>query len=135
MPRVMITGSREWRDGNVIAEAFTVFERAHSDGTPWVLIHGDARGADRLGAHAARELGWAVLGFPAEWSRYGRAAGTIRNIQMLDESPDFVLAFPTSSSRGTWHAVKEAEKRRIPVTVYNETGSPPWSDTIGRLGY
>lgn len=48
-----------------------------------LLLHGDARGADQSIDRAARQLGWAVQAVPADWQRLGRAAGPIRNRQLL----------------------------------------------------
>ena len=55
--------------------------------------------------------------FPADWDTYGKQAGFIRNIQMLDEKPDLVIAFQKNASRGTQHTINEARKRGIPVEV------------------
>ena len=48
-----------------------------------LLLHGGARGADRLIEQAARSLAWPVEVIPAEWGRYGRAAGPLRNGLLL----------------------------------------------------
>lgn len=60
-----------------------------------VLIHGDARGADRVSQLWAERLRVPFLPFPANWKDHGKAAGPIRNTQMLDEGePNLVVAFP-----------------------------------------
>jgi len=72
------------------------FDREHGPIT--VLIHGGANGADRLADQWARGHGINVQVFPAEWTRLGKAAGPIRNEQMLVEGkPDAVAAFPSNS--------------------------------------
>lgn len=81
------------------------------------VIHGDARGADLLAAAAAMRLGFGVRAFPANWKLHGRAAGPIRNLQMLDERPDKVIAFHDGRSRGTQHTIDEARRRGIPVEI------------------
>ena len=59
------------------------------------------------------------IAMPAEWDKYGRSAGPIRNIQMLDMKPVLVLAFYNKvESKGTSHTVTEAKKRRIPVKIF-----------------
>lgn len=50
------------------------------------LIHGGARGADRAVAEAGVQLGWPVLAVPAQWQRYGRGAGMLRNGRMLEQA-------------------------------------------------
>lgn len=81
------------------------------------VIHGGARGADMQAGVYARALGFDEKVFPADWRGKGKAAGIIRNLQMLDECPDLVLAFQRSGSTGTQHTINEARKRGIPVEV------------------
>ena len=47
------------------------------------LFHGGARGADAAIARAAHQLGWPALALPVAWERHGRAAGPIRNRELL----------------------------------------------------
>lgn len=78
------------------------------------VIEGDAHGADRLAWRWAVANGVPVEKFPANWRRDGRAAGPIRNQQMLDEGrPDIVVAFP--GGRGTADMVRRARKAGIPI--------------------
>jgi hypothetical protein len=60
-----------------------------------------------------------VRAFPADWNRFGPAAGPIRNRLMLDENPDLVIAFHSdlSNSRGTADTVTEARSRKITAEV------------------
>jgi hypothetical protein len=55
--------------------------------------------------------------FPADWRGKGRRAGILRNLAMLDDEPDRVLAFQRNGSRGTQHTIDEARRRGIPVEV------------------
>ena len=85
---------------------------------PSVVIEGGARGADRLAAKVAHELGIKVLEFPAQWAKFGRSAGYRRNHQMLIEAkPDLVVAFPLGVSRGTWNMVHISREAGVPVRV------------------
>ena len=87
------------------------------------VIEGEARGADYLARLAAEELGIRVLPFPAEWKKYGKRAGSIRNQRMLDEGkPNFVLAFHNDigNSKGTRDMVKRARKAGILVEIISE---------------
>jgi hypothetical protein len=79
------------------------------------LLHGGARGADRLIAQAARSLAWPVEVIPAEWGRYGRAAGPLRNGLLLRRALEvanpaqasvLVIAFPGAA--GTASLVRQA---------------------------
>jgi hypothetical protein len=85
------------------------------------IISGMAKGAD------SAAVDWAVVNwckvheFPADWKKYGRAAGAIRNQQMLDEGkPDVVIAFP--GGRGTAHMVKIAKAKGVKTIVVDRSG-------------
>ncbi len=85
-----------------------------------VIIEGEAEGADLLARDVAEVMGFTVEPYPAEWKRYGRAAGPIRNRQMLDEGqPDLVLAFHAdiAASTGTADMLGQAKKRGIPTRL------------------
>lgn len=79
-----------------------------------MILHGGARGADRLADIIARALGFEVEVYPADWT-LGKYAGILRNLEMLDSKPDLVIAFWDGSSRGTKHTMDAAFKRGIPV--------------------
>lgn len=79
-----------------------------------VLIHGCAVGVDRWSGQWAYNHRITVREFPADWQKHGKAAGPIRNQQMLDEGkPDLVIAFP--GGRGTADMVNRAKKAGVKV--------------------
>jgi hypothetical protein len=73
---VLVTGQRHWNDYKQLA---IELEKYHPTG----IIHGAAAGADTLANIWAINNNVSVLAVPADWKRYGRAAGMIRNEQML----------------------------------------------------
>ena len=85
------------------------------------LIHGDAKGADRMSEQVLTGYfrgGFEVERYPANWEKYGKAAGHIRNKQMLDEGkPDLVIAFLAKDSRGTKNMIEQATKAGIPAKI------------------
>jgi len=87
------------------------------------LIHGDAIGADRLSEEVLKGYfkgGFVVERYPADWEKYGKEAGPIRNKQMLDEGkPDMVIAFRLQNSRGTQNMIDQATKAGISVKIVN----------------
>ncbi len=116
--RILICGSRDWIDYDAILREV----HARCDEISHV-ISGTARGADTLGELAAKACKIPVVRFPANWKRYGRAAGPIRNQQMLDEgNPDEVWAFSPDlrKSRGTKDMVHRATKAGVTYHVFNE---------------
>src|SRR6266576_1753918 len=103
--RVLVCGDREWTASEPIA---TLLNLCPPD---TVVIHGAARGADAIAGRLATELGFEVQPYPADWNKHGKAAGPIRNSQMLSEGqPDEVHAFHNNveASRGTKDMVEKA---------------------------
>lgn len=86
------------------------------------IISGGARGVDQTAEAAAREYGHGVTVFAAEWDRYGKAAGFIRN-QEIVESADFVVAFWDGESRGTQHSIALARKTGTPHYIFQGDAS------------
>jgi hypothetical protein len=113
--KVLVCGSRSW--GADREQTQKLYGRIASLPLDALILHGAARGADRLAADAAYLHGHSVESFPADWELYGRRAGFVRNLQMLDQEPDLVLAFWDGESRGTLHTIEEARRRGIPVEV------------------
>lgn len=82
------------------------------------VIEGGADGADTLAWRWARHnLGKGSehsMHFEARWDKHGKAAGPIRNQQMIDEGkPEAVVAF--AGGRGTADMVRRAKRAGIPV--------------------
>lgn len=114
--KVLVCGSRDWDDYDAVhgALASLVAERGQ-----FVVMHGGARGADRLAGSAAARLGLEVREYPANWKRHGRRAGYLRNEEMLAACPDLVVAFHKDGSRGTAHMISVARKAGIEVIVHS----------------
>jgi hypothetical protein len=106
--RVLVCGGRDFND------AAAVFNKLDELELPVIIIHGAARGADTLAQQWADERKQLCLRFPADWNRYGRAAGIYRNTEMLEQGePDLVVAFP--GGRGTENMIRQALACNIKV--------------------
>ena len=115
--RVMITGSRTWTDEDKIRAALSGLPEGST------IVHGNARGADKIADRIARELGFEVEIFRADWRGEGRSAGIRRNIRMIESGVQRVIAFWDGESRGTAHAIRAAHDHdRIPTMVVYPTG-------------
>jgi hypothetical protein len=118
-----------WAQQRIAAELL-----ARTGGRPvHLLLHGGARGADAAIGRAAQQLGWASLVMPAQWQLHGRAAGPIRNRELLEQavaraaahsSPGYqasvlVVAFPGGT--GTASLVQQARRMAshspVPISV------------------
>ena len=87
--RVLVCGDRNWAHKGFMRR---ILGQVLMPGD--IVIQGEARGADLMAKGIALSLGFEVLSFPAQWEKHGRAAGPIRNRQMLVEGDArLVLAF------------------------------------------
>lgn len=122
--RLLVCGGRDYSDRarvfNEIAIALNWVSSGEEANDTWlpprgtVIIAGGARGADTIA------IDWAVVNwvefevYKADWNKHGKAAGHIRNKQMLVEGkPDLVLAFP--GGKGTANMIKQAKDAGVPV--------------------
>lgn len=107
--RVLVCGGRDYADVPTVAAILDGL-----DPSPTLIIHGAARGADECAWRWACQNFVADAAFPADWKTHGRAAGPIRNQQMLDRSkPHLVIAFPGGA--GTADMVRRAKAAGVPV--------------------
>lgn len=120
MIRVLVCGSRDWNDASAVFAELNRLRAEYLD--PVTVVHGCCSGADTLAACWARDFGKADP-FPADWGKYGRAAGPIRNQAMVDSKPDMALAFTydISKSRGTADCVRRLRAAGIPVLIIGGT--------------
>ena len=80
------------------------------------VVSGTARGADKFGEDWAKAHGIPLKKFPADWNKYGRPAGPIRNKQMAKYA-DQLIAFLYPDSRGTANMIKQARKLGLKVYI------------------
>lgn len=110
--RVLVCGGRNYTDRDHIWN--TLNDLDITEGLFSVVIHGCASGADSEAEIWAEAFRRKVCGFRAEWRKYGKAAGPIRNRRMLEKGkPDLVIAFP--GGRGTADITQQAKDAGIKV--------------------
>jgi len=117
--RILVCGDRNWTDKKGVFEILDFY--THTFGEKAYIIEGFARGADKMAGEWAAARNAPLEEFPADWVKYGRAAGPIRNSQMLREGkPDMVLAFhdDLEKSKGTADMVRRAKGAGLPVRLY-----------------
>lgn len=118
--RVIIAGGRDFNDysllkakcDNILAEKTTTHRI--------IVVSGAAKGADSLGEQYAREKGYTIEKYPADWNTHGRAAGPIRNAQMAN-SADALIAFWDGQSKGTKSMINIAKTKGLGVRVISYT--------------
>lgn len=126
--RIIITGGRKQdseddyaRMVNIMVDIGEYWCRA----VDLVIIQGGCPdGVDALARRFAREYGVPLESFPADWARYGRAAGPKRNQLMADAGAGLCLAFPSRGrSSGTWDMIRRAVAAGIDTRIYPEAAS------------
>lgn len=121
--RILITGSRDWDDyhriGSEIVRAMEELapiqpgQYDRNDGD-WTIVHGACpRGADYLADQWALGANYNIERHPADWNKYGKAAGFRRNAEMVSLGADVCLAFIRNKSKGASHTADLAEKAGI----------------------
>ena len=117
MYRILVTGSREWSNRDVVEEALSPYSIEASA----VLVSGACpSGADSMAEEVWKGWGLPVERHPADWRRHGKAAGFIRNQEMVDLGADVCLAFRRNYSRGTTHCANAATMAGIPTLWFTE---------------
>lgn len=107
--RVCVTGGRHFNNREVV---FSVLDKMFKEYPHIILISGAATGADSLAIDWYNEVkskpttapdkaNLYLEKFPANWKKHGKAAGPIRNKEMLDSGIDLLIAFP--GGKGTHH--------------------------------
>lgn len=121
--RIIVTGSRDW---NSISDVFRLIEAMAQIYNPveLTIVHGACpTGADKM-AHQWVEVAKNIMPYtiieeahPASWKEFGRAAGPIRNREMVEMGADICLAFIRNNSKGASMTAKIAEEAGIKVYI------------------
>lgn len=115
--RIIVAGSRDFDDYGLMSRKLAGAARLESV----EIVSGGARGADALGERFARENGIPVKRFEADWGRFGKAAGPIRNSQMAEYAAEaergYLVAFPMGRSPGTRDMIRKAKEKGLTAYV------------------
>ncbi|WP_353890622.1 SLOG family protein [Micromonospora sp. WMMA1363] len=120
-----MTGSRDWQSelfiARVMVDLRNTLEIRGVDALAVTLVSGGCpTGADRMAERCAAFLGWFVERHPADWGRYGKQAGFVRNAEMVALGADVCLAFIRANSPGASTTVRMAQTAGIQTTIYRE---------------
>lgn len=111
---IIIAGGRDFDDYGYLSQTMDHLLSDVKDEV--VIICGKAKGADTFGERYAIEHGRTVKYFPADWKRYGKAAGFMRNTEMA-RNADILVAFWDGKSSGTKHMIETAKSFGLTVHV------------------
>jgi hypothetical protein len=109
--QVAVIGSRGFNDYELVV-------RTLSNLNITLLISGGAKGADSLGERYANENDIQTLIFKPDWEKHGKAAGMIRNTNIVDNS-ELIVAFWDQISKGTKDSIDKAKKLGKKIVVIN----------------
>lgn len=122
--RIIIAGGRDFADAALMqAKCDPIMSDLTQKGYALEIVSGTARGADQFGERYAASRNIPVKQFPADWNRYGKAAGYRRNAQMADYAAELpyggLIAFWDGKSRGTKAMIELAKKKGLMVEIIN----------------
>jgi hypothetical protein len=109
--RVIVCGSRQWADAEAVLNRLAELPRNST------VVHGGSKGADQMAGRAASLLSLKVEVYEADWDRYGKRAGFLRNEQMAAAGADLCIAFWDGQSKGTQHMTAICSAEDIPVEI------------------
>lgn len=81
-----------------------------------IIVSGGCSGADMLGERYAKESGFKVERYPANWDKFGKSAGPKRNEEMA-KIADFVICFWDNASVGTKSMISLAQRHKKPIKI------------------
>ena len=118
--RILVCGGRHFDNYTLLNNALAIVLCAKQTIPECVeIVSGHCEGADSLAEKWAENKGASLKIFPADWVRYKKSAGPIRNKQMVDYiscfSDKLVVAFVSPNSKGTRNTISLAKKNNIPV--------------------
>ena len=113
MYKVILAGSRDYTN---YAQLCAFADQVLAGTEDIEIVSGGARGTDAMGERYARERRYKLKVFPAEWKKWGAAAGPIRNAQMADYA-DALIAFWDGRSSGTRDMIRRAEEKGLRVEI------------------
>lgn len=118
--RVLVCGGRDLTDANWINTLGKYDEQYGPFGS---IVHGGQTGGDTFGAMYAKLNSLPCTEYKANWQKFGKRAGPIRNQRMLDEGkPDLVIALP--GGRGTADMINRAQAAGVPVIDVEQQAWP-----------
>ncbi len=119
--RVVIAGSRDFDNYELLKQKMDkILSKRIANNEEIIIISGTAKGADKLGERYAKERGFKIERYPADWNKFGKRAGYLRNEQMAKVA-DACVCFWDGQSKGTKHMIDLANKYNLAIRtiLYN----------------
>ena len=116
--KILVVGSRNFNNYELLKNTIDATAEVYDD---IEIVSGGAKGADSLAEQYAKEKGYALKIFPADWNKYGKSAGYRRNAEMHKYISEFkdrlCVAFWDGQSKGTQHNFELAAQYKNPIIL------------------
>lgn len=112
--KLLVAGSRTYLDYGVIAR---VLDESIEDFGDVEIIHGGARGVDHLAKQYCKDRNLAAIEMKADWARYKKRAGSIRNGEMA-KAADHAILFWDGKSSGTKDMLTKMQQAQKPYVLF-----------------
>lgn len=119
--RVIIAGSRTIIDQKVVLRAIRIANQIIPTVEIDEVLSGCAQGVDFIGEAWGHDSGLVVRRFPADWNKWGKAAGFRRNAEMAKQA-DALIAVWDGKSKGTKHMIDHAIGEGLIVYIHGTAG-------------
>ena len=116
MFKVIIAGGRTFEDYEYLKKVCD-FLLANRNESQIEIVSGNARGADTLGERYSKERGYKLTLFKADWDKYGKKAGYLRNKQMAEYADALIAFMEKGGTKGTQHMINLATEKGLKVRV------------------
>lgn len=115
MFKIIVAGSRDFYDYEFLKQRLDNALKNISEEIE--IVSGKAKGADTLGEQYAKERGYKIKEFPADWTGLGRKAGPLRNEQMA-EYANACVVFWKNKSRGSEDMISRSKNHKLKLKIY-----------------
>ena len=105
---IAVIGSRNFLNYELLESILDSLPKASQ------FVSGGAKGADKLAELYAEKNQIPVVIFKPDWQKYGKAAGVIRNREII-EAAEMLVAFWDGESKGTASSLAFAKKKGMPI--------------------
>jgi hypothetical protein len=111
--KVGIVGSRSFMDFQRLSREL---DKLNLSVTDEIVSGGCPKGADYLAERYARVRKHPLKVFKADWERYGKSAGVVRNLELVKYC-DSVVVFWDGTSRGTANTIARCLELNKPFSI------------------
>lgn len=122
--RILVCGGRHFDNYGVLELALdSVLHQLDITYDECEIVEGGCKGVDILAYKYAKNHGIRVTQFNADWGKFGKAAGPIRNSEMItyvgESDYPILVAFVSDTSKGTLDTVNKAKSNGFTTYLFN----------------